>query len=134
MLLINIRLDLSHPVRRHTRHNRGGVIRNNGSFISPLPNRHFARHAGGATLCEFHPYRYTYIHIHLVFELAFSSRHLIARHRGPREKRKGLKEKKKGERKEGKRKEEEKEESDKKRDVENVNRNDVTRVIDLPLC
>lgn len=130
-MLINIRPDLSHPVRRHTRHNRGGVIRNNGSFISPLPNRHFARHAGGATLCEFHPYRYTYIHIHLVFKLAFSSRHLIARHR---EKRKGLKEKKKGERKEGKRKEEEKEESDKKRDVENVNRNDVTRVIDLPLC
>lgn len=64
----------------------------------------------------------------------FIAQHSIARHRDPREKRKGLKEKKRGERKEGKRKEEEKEESDKKRDVENVNRNDVTRVIDLPLC
>lgn len=93
-MLINIRLDLSHPVRRHTRHNRGGVIRNNGSFISPLPNRHFARHAGEATLCEFHPYRYIPIYTSTSFSNWLFHRATFDR-ATPREKER-IKRKKKG--------------------------------------
>lgn len=101
-MLINIRLDLSHPIRRLvTRHNkRRSYIRvDETTQVLFLHSSKSAFRSSRWWSNEFHPYRY--IHIHLLFELAFSSRHFSPRNttRSAREKKRIKRKKKRKEKK-----------------------------------
>lgn len=101
-MLINIRLDLSHPIRRLvTRHNkRRSYIRvDETTQVLFLHSSKSAFRSSRWWSNEFHPYRY--IHIHLLFELAFSSRHFSSRNttRSAREKKRIKRKKRRKEKK-----------------------------------
>lgn len=101
-MLINIRLDLSHPIHRLvTRHNkRRSYIRvDETTQVLFLHSSKSAFRSSRWWSNEFHPYRY--IHIHLLFELAFSSRHFSPRNttRSAREKKRIKRKKRRKEKK-----------------------------------